>query len=174
MNHLMTVRSTALAVVAAICTGVTLTGCVTDDVSTSRAWVAAPAAYKAAIAAAIDAHGCPEVSKDLVAAQFQYESGFRADMTSPAGAIGPAQILPNTLERYRARTGATDPANPADAAAIVVAVDCDHAAQLRGRSIAVTDETISKVWMGGMNVVGHAFPEVDRYAREIAHAAAPE
>lgn len=49
----------------------------------------------------------------VVAAQINTESGFKSNVTSGAGAEGPAQFLPSTFSQYGPRRG--NPYNPADA-----------------------------------------------------------
>ena len=69
-----------------------------------------PEKYKDDVSKAAAATG---LSAAVVAAQINYESSFRADARSPAGAEGIAQFLPSTFASYGPKGGS--PWNPADA-----------------------------------------------------------
>ena len=95
----------------------------------------APGAVPAAYAPLIDRYGhlCPTLSPPLLAAQLEQESGFDPAATSPAGAQGMAQFLPDTFAVWGVSatgTGKPDLHNPADAIASMANYDCALASQL--------------------------------------------
>ncbi|PBI91140.1 hypothetical protein BKP42_54920 [Rhodococcus erythropolis] len=86
-----------------------INACATSPSSLSPAWSAAPDEHHNAISGTLAAHGCDEVSQHLVAAQIQRASNFDSSAVTPAGARGPAQIMPSLFEKYRAQLGGTAP-----------------------------------------------------------------
>ncbi|MFI8977285.1 peptidoglycan DD-metalloendopeptidase family protein [Nocardia asteroides] len=82
---------------------------------------------------------CPEISASVLAAQGKQESGFRRNLTSPAGAQGLAQFLPSTATSI----------NPEDGQPYVIDADGNGSAS---------------VWDDGDAIIGQG-----RYMCAIAH-----
>lgn len=78
---------------------------------------------------------CPDISSSLLAAQGQQETGFRADVTSPAGADGPGQFMPGTWPSWGKDydgDGKVDIRSPGDAIMAQGHFMCSLAKQMRG------------------------------------------
>lgn len=71
---------------------------------------------------------CEAVTGDVLAAQISTESGFRTTAVSPAGAVGPAQFMPETWATWGIDAngdGVADATSIADATAAQAAFLCD-------------------------------------------------
>lgn len=96
-----------------------------------------PTEYQAALAKTPAA--CPFLAEgapgeNLVAAQLHVYSGYNKDALSAAGAAGPAQLMPSTIENKGVDgngDGIVDAHNIDDAVATLAALDCEYAAQVR-------------------------------------------
>ena len=68
--------------------------------------VEVPAAFKEPVKKAAEVSGLPE---EIVAAQINQESGFSTSVSSPVGAQGPAQFMPDTWEAWGEGGDVNDP-----------------------------------------------------------------
>ena len=117
----------------------------------STVWRSTPDDYQAAIIAAVDRHGCRDIDRDLVAAQIDISSGFDATAVSVTGARGPAQLRQTDMDRFGPLVGATDPHKVDDAAAVLVALDCQIAKELADANTAATTRNITIAWVAGVS-----------------------
>lgn len=91
-----------------------------------------PAEYQADVARAGSI--CPEITPAAIAAQITQESGWQPGVTSPAGAQGIAQFMPDTWASSGMDgdgDGIADPMNPHDAIASQGAYMCALAAEMK-------------------------------------------
>lgn len=162
----------AAGAAAALTAALSVAACSSGGNSDSVAWTATPVDYRDAINTAIDSHGCEAVSPDLIAAQTYIETRFTATATSAAGAEGPAQILPAQWNQLAPAVDATDPNNPHDAMAVLVAADCQIANELSAAQVDVTPVTIAAAWNAGTKSVidGAQNPETTMYVTAVTAA----
>lgn len=103
-----------------------------------------------------------------MAAPFYVASGFRSEVVSRAGAQGPAQILPSQWAQHADRVGAHDPNDPADSAAVLVAMDCTIIQHLQETGQVASPENIVAAWVGGPQSVGSGQAgEVGRVVEQV-------
>ncbi|WP_280385939.1 peptidoglycan DD-metalloendopeptidase family protein [Nocardia wallacei] len=101
---------------------------------------------------------CPEVTAPLLAAQLQQESGFRVDATSPAGAVGPAQFMPDTWNAPEGPAvdadgdGRKDPRSIPDAVVSQGRYDCELAGiAKRGLAEGTLRGDLTELWLSMYN-----------------------
>lgn len=142
----------------------TLFGVVTSaGVAQASAYDVAPAEYARWIDAAIPGCTHPAVTRDLIAAQLNFASGFDQRAVSASGAQGPAQYTPgawNTYGRDGDLDGASDPFNIGDAVTTLVNEDCTRAQDLELAGKPADTASITAAWFGGTALVD------DPYVRE--------
>ena len=113
---------------------------------------------------------CEGLTPTVLAAQLQTDSGFRAGAVSPAGAIGYAQMMPQTWDRYG---HGGDPNNPRDAVRALAELDCSLLAVAHGRGCHGEDAVRVMLAMynaGEAAVRGCTVPangEADRYVARV-------
>lgn len=101
---------------------------------------------------------CPEVTAPLLAAQLQQESGFSVDAHSPAGAIGPAQFMPETWNAPNGPAvdadgdGRKDPRSIPDAVMSQGRYDCELASiAKRGLAEGTLRGDLTELWLSMYN-----------------------
>ncbi len=113
---------------------------------------------------------CEGLTPTVLAAQLQTDSGFRAGAVSPAGAIGYAQMMPGTWDRYG---HGGDPNNPRDAVRALAELDCSLLAVAQARECLGEDAVRAMLAMynaGESAVRGCTVPangETDRYVAQV-------
>ena len=93
---------------------------------------------------------CPEFPAPVIAAQLKQESGF-ADATSPSGAQGPAQFMPETWVTWGNGGNVHDPVAAVDAQA---RFDCALAAQVKEAQASGrihSSHSVTELALGGYN-----------------------
>jgi len=136
---------------------------------------AVPAEYEALARRA--AQTCPGITAPLLAAQLEAESGWNANVVSPAGAQGLAQFLPGTWIDEGVDgdgDGVRDPFNPADAIASQAFFMCKLLAAV-GADDSLTGDPIDlalAAYNAGLGAVQRyrgvpPFPETHGYVRRI-------
>lgn len=113
---------------------------------------------------------CEGLTPTLLAAQLQTDSGFRAGAVSPAGAIGYAQMMPQTWDRYG---HGGYPNNPRDAVRALAELDCSLLAVAHSRGCRGDDvvRVMLALYNAGESAVrGCTVPangETDRYVARV-------
>lgn len=94
-----------------------------------------------------------EVTADLIAAKLWAESRWIADAVSPAGALGPAQLLPETFAVYGADddgNGVASPFDIADTVGALLRLDCMTVTSLRAAGHPADLVSIATAYRGGL------------------------
>ncbi|WP_143708004.1 lytic transglycosylase domain-containing protein [Gordonia terrae] len=113
---------------------------------------------------------CDGLTPAMLAAQLKIDSGFRAGAVSPAGAIGYAQMMPRTWDRYG---HGGDPNNPRDAVRAMAGLDCSLLAVAYARGCLGEDAVrvmLALYNAGDAAVRGCTVPangETDRYVARV-------
>jgi soluble lytic murein transglycosylase-like protein len=135
-----------------------------------------PTEYRAAILDAADR--CPSIPPEILAAQLASESAWNPSATSPAGAEGIAQFMPDTWAQYGLDgdgDGIADVWNPIDAIHSAAALNCVNArlvAEVSGDRLL---NTLAAYNAGFSAVVRYdgipPFPETQEYIERILRRA---
>lgn len=133
-----------------------------------------PAPYRHAVVTGPLQCANTEVTADLIAAQLWAESRWIADAVSPAGALGPAQLLPQTFAVYGADddgNGVASPFDIADAVGALVRLDCMTVTNLKAADHPTDPVSIAAAYRGGLALVDD--PDVRKDAASIFTDSAP-
>lgn len=132
-------------------------GCSTDSTTDdspagiSVAWKKAPAEYQEAIVDAIEQFGCgTHVTADIIASEIYAASNFKAAGVSVTGARGPAQLMPDTWDRYAEAVNAHDITSPVDSSNVLVAHNCSLAKELTTAGIEPTTSKLITAYVAGV------------------------
>lgn len=158
----------ACMAVGAVLGGTFTAGPVAGAQPATPAWDHTPPKFRSWISQKAPTCPAPAVTPRFVAAQLNTESGFRTDVVSAAGAIGPAQ-LPPTAPVIDADGDGANPRDVADAVTTLVAIDCDIATHLIAAGHTPDQPTIAAAYNTGLNAVlsNHIDPVTGVYVAKV-------